>query len=82
MITVADYFNGTEQEKEDERNRRGWAPRPPAAHTHRGKPVEFALQGHHESTKAGRAPTHRKPGPAVVPAKFAHLAVLREHTNG
>lgn len=82
MITVADYFNGTEQEQEDERNRRGWAPRPPIAHTHRGKPVEFALQGHHESTKAGRTPTHRKPGPAVVPAKFAHLAILREHING
>lgn len=52
--------------------------RPPIAHTHRGKPVEFALQGHHESTKTGRTPTHRKPGPAVVPEKFAHLAIARE----
>ena len=58
------------------------SPRPPAAHTHRGKPVAFALQGHYESAKNGRTPTHRKPGPAVVPAKFAHLAILREHTNG
>lgn len=56
--------------------------RPPVAHTHRGKPVAFALQGHHESTKTGRAPTHRKPGPARVPEQFAHLAILREHTNG
>ena len=82
MITVADYFNSTEQEQEDERNRRGWAPRPPAAHTHRGKPRDFSLQGHHEATKPARTPTHRKPGPAAVPEKFAHLAILREHTNG
>lgn len=54
------------------------SPRPPVAHTHRGKPVAFALQGHHESIKTGRAPTHRKPGPAVVPEKFAHLAIARE----
>ena len=43
------------------------SPRPPVAHTHRGKPVAFALQGHHESIKTGRAPTHRKPGVPVVP---------------
>lgn len=52
--------------------------RPPAAHTHRGKPVDFALQGHHEATKPARTPTHRAPGPAVVPEKFAHLAIARE----
>lgn len=56
--------------------------RPPAAHTHRGKPVDFSLQGHHEATKPPRTPTHRKPGPAVVPARFAHLATIREHLNG
>lgn len=52
--------------------------RPPIAHTHRGKPVAFALQGHHEDVKPDRAPTHRKPGPAVVPAKYAHLAIAQE----
>ena len=53
-------------------------PRPPAAHTHRGRPRDFALQGHHEGTRPDRTPTHHKPGPAVVPAKFAHLAIARE----
>ncbi len=82
MDTLNDYLNATPADQDAERAKRGWAPRPPAAHTHRGKPVEFALQGHHESTKTVRTPTHRKPGPARVPEQFAHLAILREHTNG
>ena len=52
--------------------------RPSIAHTHRGKPVAFALQGHHENTKPDRVPSHRKPGPAVVPERFAHLAIAQE----
>lgn len=56
--------------------------KPPTAHTHRGKPRDFALQGHHEAMKTGRTPTHRKPGPARVPTQFAHLATIREHLNG
>lgn len=54
------------------------APRPPLAHTHRGKPRDFTLQGHHEATRADRAPTHREPGPAVVPEKYAHLIADKE----
>ena len=43
------------------------SPRPPVAHTHRGKPRTFALDGHHAATKPDRAPTHRKPGAPIVP---------------
>ena len=82
MDTLNDYLNATPDEQDAERSRRGWAPRPPAAHTHRGQPVDFSLQGHREATKPARTPTHRKPGPAVVPAQYAHLAIIREHTNG
>ena len=78
MDTLNDYLNATPAEQDAERAKRGWAPRPPAAHTHRGKPRDFSLQGHHEATKPARTPTHRKPGPAAVPDKFAHLAIARE----
>ena len=78
MDTLNDYLNAPTAEQDAERERRGWAPRPPAAHTHRGKPVAFALQGHHEAMKPPRTPTHRKPGPARVPERFAHLAIARE----
>lgn len=80
MDTLNDYLNAPTAEQDAERSRRGWAPRPPAAHTHRGKPVDFALQGHHEATKPARTPTHRKSGPAVIPARFAHLAIAQETT--
>ena len=43
------------------------APVPPAAHTHRGKPRTFTLDGHHTATKPARTPTHRKPGAPIVP---------------
>ena len=43
------------------------APRPPIAHTHRGKPRPFTLEGHHAATKPDRTPTHRKPGAPIVP---------------
>ena len=90
LLTSNDYYAASPDQRaqmlanaaQEARDMNATDNRPPIAHTHRGKPVEFALQGHHESTKTGRAPTHRKPGPAVVPAKFAHLAILREHTNG
>ena len=78
MDTLNDYLNASPVEREAEKTRRGWETKPPAAHTHRGKPRGFALQGHHESTKAERTPTHRKPGPARVPEQFAHLAIARE----
>ena len=78
MNTLNDYLNTPPEE----RPAMLATNRPPAAHTHRGKPRDFALQGHHESTKAERTPTHRKPGPARVPAQFAHLATIREHLNG
>ena len=42
-------------------------PRPPIAHTHRGKPRLFTIEGHHAATKPQRTPTHRKPGAPVVP---------------
>ena len=81
-MTTDDYYNATATERDRMVRDARAAIKPPAAHTHRGKPVEFALQGHHEATKPPHAPTHRKPGPAIVPEKFAHLAILREHTNG
>ena len=40
---------------------------PPTAHTHRGKPRPFVLDGHHTATKPARTHTHRKPGVPVVP---------------
>ena len=46
------------------------APVPPAAHTHRGKPRTFTLDGHHAATKPQRTPTHRKPGAPVVPERM------------
>lgn len=41
MHTLNDYLNATPAEQDAEHARRGWAPRPPIAHTHRkpGKPV-------------------------------------------
>ena len=45
-------------------------PRPPIAHTHRGKPRTFVLDGHHAATKPDRTPTHRKPGPPIVPERM------------
>lgn len=78
MDTLNDYLNASPVEREAEKTRRGWDTKPPTAHTHRGKPRDFALQGHHEATKPKRTPTHRKPGPARVPERFAHLAIARE----
>lgn len=46
------------------------SPRPPIAHTHRGKPRAFVLDGHHTATKPARTPTHRKPGAPVVPEQM------------
>ena len=43
---------------------------PPIAHTHRGKPRTFALDGHHAATKPDRTPTHRKPGAPIVPERM------------
>ena len=40
---------------------------PHSAHTHRGKPRAFTLDGHHAATKPQRTPTHRKPGAPTVP---------------
>ena len=40
---------------------------PPTAHTHRGKPRTFTIEGYHAATKPARTPTHRKPGPPTVP---------------
>ena len=41
---------------------------PPTAHTHRGKPRAWEMDGYHEATKAKRAPTHRgEPRPENVP---------------
>ena len=43
---------------------------PPIAHTHRGKPRPFAIEGHHAATRPARTPTHRKPGVPVVPERM------------
>ena len=67
MDTLNDYLNASPSEQDAERSRRGWAPRPPSAHTHRGTPRPFTIEGHHAATKPDRTPTHRKPGPPIVP---------------
>ena len=74
VITVADYFNSTKQEQEDERNRRGWTPKPPAAHTHRGASRSPVLAGHHEATKPERTPTHRAEGDPVIKPEHQRFA--------
>lgn len=51
-------------------NRPTAAPVPPIVHTHRGKPRPFTIEGHHTATKPARTPTHRKPGPPVVPERM------------
>ena len=83
MITVADYFNGTEQEQEDERNRRGWAPRPPIVHTHR-KPGTITAQAifEHRARLAARTTpnTHRgEPRPVMEELRFNNTNAGRTH---
>lgn len=86
ILTTDTYFGAPESERAQmladaaQEARDMNTNRPPLAHTHRGKPRDFALQGHHESARPDRAPTHRKPGPATVPPRFAHLAIAQEHT--
>ena len=46
------------------------APKPPIVHTHRGKPRTFTIEGYHAATKPDRTPTHRKPGPPIVPSTW------------
>src|SRR5699024_4594535 len=42
-------------------------PRPPTAHTHRGKPRPFTIDAHSAATMPDRAPAHRNPVPPTVP---------------
>src|SRR5690606_9028159 len=70
MDTLNDYLNASPVEREAEKTRRGWAPKPPTAHTHRGKPRSPELDGHHEATKTKRTPTHRRNIPAAMPASI------------
>ena len=56
-------------------------PRPPTAHTHRGKPRPFVLDGHHAATKPAHTPTHRKPGTITAQAIFEHRARLAARTT-
>ena len=70
MDTLNDYLNASPVEREAEKTRRGWETKPPTAHTHRGKPRPFTIEGHHAATKPDRTPTHRKPGPPVVPERM------------
>ena len=81
MITVADYFNGTEQEQEDERNRRGWVPRPPIVHTHR-KPGRVTSDDVLASRRrlADYEPTHRgEPRPVMEELRFNNTNAGRAH---
>ena len=52
---------------------------PPIAHTHRGKPRPFVLDGHHTATKPARTPTHRgEPRPENIPP-WVHM--LQAHAD-
>ena len=76
MDTLNDYLNASPVEREAEKTRRGWEAKPPAAHTHRGKPRSPEMDGHHEATKTKRTPTHRRNIPAVMPARIHSILHL------
>lgn len=46
------------------------------APTHRGEPRAWEVDGHHESTKPRRTPTHRRNIPAVMPARIHSILHL------
>ena len=86
MDTLNDYLNASPAEREAEKTRRGWDTKPPTAHTHRGKPRAWEMDGYHEATREKRTPTHRgEPRPENIPP-WVHMlqayADRAERTRG
>lgn len=57
--------------------------RPPAAQTHRGKPLSWEMRGYADGTKPKRTPTHRADMHPVTPAWTKNLlaAIGKAPTN-
>lgn len=56
MDTLSDYLNASPSAQDEERARRGWAPRPPITHAHRkpGAPDTTGPRGaRHDATHRG-----------------------------
>lgn len=73
MDTLDDYLNASPAEREAEKTRRGWATKPPAAQTHRGKPLSWEMRGYIDGTKPKRTPTHRADMAPITPAWTKNL---------
>ena len=83
MDTLNDYLNASPAEQDAEREKRGWAPRPPIVHTHR-KPVIITAQMifEHRARLAARATpnTHRgEPRPVMEELRFNTANAGRAH---
>ena len=83
MDTLDDYLNGSHDEQDAERAKRGWAPRPPIVHTHR-KPVIITAQMifEHRARLAARTTpnTHRgEPRPVMEELRFNTANAGRAH---
>ena len=82
MDTLNDYLNGSHDEQDAERAKRGWAPKPPTVHTHRGKPRSWEMGGYHEATKPKRTPTHRgEPRPENIPPWVHMIQAYADHAE-
>ena len=75
-MTTDDYYNAAPADRDHLVTEARARIKPPTAHTHRGTPRTWEMDGHHEATKPKRTPTHRRNIPAVMPARIHSILHL------
>ena len=75
-MTTDDYYNAAPADRDHLVTEARARIKPPTAHTHRGAPRTWEMDGHHEATKTKRTPTHRRNIPAVMPARIHSILRL------
>ena len=66
-MTTDDYYNAAPADRAHMVTEARARTKPPTAHTHRGTPRTWEMDGYHEATREKRTPTHRAPGTPRIP---------------
>ena len=78
-MTTDDYYNAAPADRDHMVTEARARIKPPTAHTHRGKPRAWEMDGYHEATREKRTPTHRgNPRPENIPP-WVHM--LQAHAD-